>query len=658
MNALSSNLLLLVTTVFCGALLGTAVVRHLAWRYGWVVLPREDRWHKHPTALHGGIGFYPAFVLGTCWVLAQKFDIDWRQISLFEPLEKELGLAIALLVGSLVMLLFGLWDDVKQFRPATKLLCQLTSASVFIFAGGVFPLTGFPVVDIFVTYFWFIGITNAINMLDNMDGLSSGVVIVAGTTLAFLAMPAHGFVRNGPLVIPLSLVFVSALLGFWFHNRPPARIFMGDSGSLFIGYVLAAMAVPSSLNDFWGTHAVGGALGPILALLIPSTVLAVPIFDTTLVTITRKWRAEKASQGGRDHSSHRLVGLGLSEKLTVWVLYSFAIFGGIISILVQRFPEKALPLFGIFVLVLILSGVYLGYVKVRTADPNRLPPVWTPLVTQLLYKRHAAEILLDTVLVMICFDVAYLLRFDGVLSEQTTKVMIGSLPIAVASCLVSFFLAGIYRGQWRLISVSDLPSYAIGTFGGVILSLSIVTLVSRFEAGHSRSAFIIFGLLLFLAVVGARLSFRVFDSLIMRNGKAHNIDGRRPVLIYGAAKAGKILHEEMTSNPEFSERYCAVGFVDDDPNRTGRKLCGIPIKRIEEWVGLHWKEIPEIWISSRFIPDKAAQELLQHWRCDMTVRRAQLRVECIEERRSITNKLSEYSSVVGIDSRNRVSKPS
>jgi FlaA1/EpsC-like NDP-sugar epimerase len=135
------------------------------------------------------------------------------------------------------------------------------------------------------------------------------------------------------------------------------------------------------------------------------------------------------------------------------------------------------------------------------------------------------------------------------------------------------------------------------------------------------------------------------SSLIMRNGKALKRDGRKPVLIYGAAKAGKILHEEMTSNPEFSERYCAVGFVDDDPNRTGRKLCGIPIKGIEEWVSLQWKEIPEIWISSRFIPDKTAQELLQHLRCDITVRRAQLRVECIEEGRSIIQRDRSYPSL-------------
>src|SRR5947209_6228702 len=191
------ELTVVVGLVFICSLLGTAFVRHLARSYGWVALPRKDRWHKHPRALHGGIGFFPAFALGTCWVLAQKFDIDWRQITHLELVEKELGLAIALLVGSLVMFLFGLWDDIKQFRPATKLLCQLTAASLFIFAGGVFPLTGSPVFDIFFTYFWFIGITNAVNMLDNMDGLASGVVIVAGTTLALLAMPGHDFVWNG-----------------------------------------------------------------------------------------------------------------------------------------------------------------------------------------------------------------------------------------------------------------------------------------------------------------------------------------------------------------------------------------------------------------------------------------------------------------------------
>jgi UDP-GlcNAc:undecaprenyl-phosphate GlcNAc-1-phosphate transferase len=570
------ELAFLSIAVFLCALLGTALMRHLAHRNGWVARPRQDRWHRQATALHGGAGFYPAFLIGTCWVLVRGFEIDWAGRNLFESPPEEMRLAIALLGGSLLMFLFGLWDDLKNSRPATKLTCELLAASLFIFAGGMFPLTGSIVLDTLVTYFWFVGVINATNMLDNMDGLSSGVVIISASTLTILAMYGHGFAGNSPLVVPLSMVFVAALLGFWIHNRPPAKIFMGDSGSLFIGYALAAMAVPSSLNDFFGTQAIEGALGPVLVLLIPATVVAIPIFDTTLVTITRKWRAQKASQGGRDHSSHRLVGLGLTEKTTVWVLYTFAAFGGMVAIFMQRFPEQALPLFGIFAIVLVLTGVYLGHVKVETAEQHRLPPAWTPLVTEIFYKRHAAEVLMDTVLIVICFHVAYLLRFDGTLSEATDHAMVFSLPLVVASCLVMFFVAGIYRGQWHLISVSDLPFYAFGVFGGVSLSLAAVTIFTRFEAGHSRSAFMIFGLLLFLAISGSRVSFRLLDSLVHHNGSQRNGQDQRPILIFGAGRTGKIIHEEITFNPVF-KNFQVIGFLDDDPNLKRRAINRVPI---------------------------------------------------------------------------------
>src|SRR5207253_5760429 len=138
-----------------------------------------------------------------------------------------------------------------------------------------------------LTYLWFVGITNAINMLDNMDGLASGVVIIASITLVVLAWPSDGTL---PEAVSLAALLAAAMFGFWWHNRSPAAIFMGDSGSLFSGYVLAALAVPSSLNGFFGLSR-RGALAPILAVLIPVTVLAVPIFDTTLVTVTRRLRA-------------------------------------------------------------------------------------------------------------------------------------------------------------------------------------------------------------------------------------------------------------------------------------------------------------------------------------------------------------------------------
>ena len=356
--------------VFMVSLLGTALMRRLATKYGWMVLPRNDRWTlKKPTALHGGVGFYPAFLFGALVLLSLNFNFwdEWHGTHPHGLGPQELGLAITLLLGSLFMFLFGLWDDLNQARPATKLVFQFIAASAFIYAGGIFPLTDDYIVDVLVTYFWFVGITNSINMLDNMDGLASGVVTLAGLTLVVLALE----VGVTPLVWPnslgvgLGLVFVAAILGFWVHNHPPAKIFMGDSGSLFLGYTLAGMAVPSPLNGFLGIHEGEMFLGSHwLVLIIPATVLAVPIFDTTLVTITRKWRARKASLGGQDHSSHRLVGLGFSEKKTVWLLYAFSALGGIIAVLVQYSPAQALPLLGFFVLVLILTGVYLGNVKV------------------------------------------------------------------------------------------------------------------------------------------------------------------------------------------------------------------------------------------------------------------------------------------------------
>src|SRR5215213_2551034 len=238
-----TELIVVLAIVFVCSILGTALVRYLAGRYGWVVAPRADRWHKQPTALHGGVGFFPAFLLGAVWLVAR--NNRWPDTISFDGFSDEQRLIGALLVGSFLMFLFGLWDDLKQCRPATKLVFQLIAASLFISAGGMFPLTGIHMIDVLVTYFWFVGITNAVNMLDNMDGLASGVVILAGVTLILLAMGVIPLNGKQSFTVSLGLVFVTALLGFWTDNRPPASIFMGDSGSLFIGYGLAALAVPS-----------------------------------------------------------------------------------------------------------------------------------------------------------------------------------------------------------------------------------------------------------------------------------------------------------------------------------------------------------------------------------------------------------------------------
>ena len=470
------------------------------------------------------------------------------------------------------------------------------------------------------------GITNAVNMLDNMDGLASGVVILCGTTVVVLALGVNGFAWDGELAVPLGLCFVAAVLGFWFYNRPPASIFMGDSGSLSIGYVLAALAVPSPLNDSLGLSMEAGTLAPILALVIPATVLAIPIFDTTLVTLTRTWRAQPASQGGRDHSSHRLVGLGLSESTAVWTLYTLSAMGGVLAILMQQFPHQAIPLLGVFLVVLVMSGVYLGRVKVQVADPAQAPPAWTPLVTHFLYKRRAAEVLLDTIFITLCYYSAYLLRFDGQLSEDTARSVLHALPLVVASSLVAIFMAGLYRRQWRLITVADLPRHLFGVVGGTVLSLAVVTLVTRFEAGQSRSAYIIFGLLLFLTMVGARLSFRLLDGLVYRQGVDFENGARTPVLIYGAGKGGKLAYEEIMSQPDLRQ-YMVAGFVDDDPYLDGQSLCGVRVLAPSRWSDESISTPLEIWVSSRAISDARAQMLAHQWNGQARVRRVRVLVD-------------------------------
>jgi len=606
------NLLLLSLLVFLASVAGVGIVRQLAMRYGWVVQPRGDRWHSKATALHGGIGFYPAFLIGLIVSFASYFPHNWLALVSETGWIRE---SIALGVGALLMFILGWLDDLKQYRPATKLLVQLIAASLFIAAGGVIPVTQITILNILITYFWFIGITNAVNMLDNMDGLSSGIVFIAAGTiviLTFLASPT-------PVAIPIALSLMLALLGFWIYNRPPASIFMGDSGSLFIGYVLASLAIPSELNGYFGIE--NTKTISLLALLIPVTVLSVPIFDTSLVTITRKWRAQKASQGGRDHSSHRLVLLGFKEKQVLWALYTIGLFAGLTAVGMQRHVEYSLLLFGGFFILMLLIGVYLVQMTGEIAKNGFVSPNWAQIVKNILYKAYLGMILLDMVVIVLCYYSAYLLRFDGILSSRTLESINQTVPLIIPSCLLAFVISRIYQVQWHFISVSDLARYVFAVAGGVILSLAVVVIFNRFEEGQSRGAHLIFGLLLFLVIVATRLSFRWFDHLL----REIKTESHKPILIYGAGNGGKILLEEILSNPELKV-FAVKGFIDDDSQKTGRQLHGLPIKNMTEWADYVKEVTPEIWLSSKFIPIDKISEFSSQSKTSILIRRMTIKI--------------------------------
>ena len=315
----------------------TPIVIALARRIGAVARPKSDRWHSRPTAMLGGVAIAVS-VAGT--LLA------------FVPLTRDNLVVIA---ASSALFLVGLIDDFLHVRPYQKLIAQLVAAGAVISFGLVLPWTSWPAVNAAITLFWLVGITNAVNMLDNMDGLAAGVSAIAA---AFLGL---NFIANQqPAEAVMLAAFAGAVIGFLVYNHHPASIFMGDCGSMFLGFFLASIALVSGTG--------GGRSRSVVAVLaVPVLVLVVPIFDTTFVTLMRKLAGRAASQGGRDHTSHRLVALGLSEKWAVWMLYAFAAAAGALAMLVRRAP-LTVSVGAIVSFTLVLAFLAIRLARVRVYD--------------------------------------------------------------------------------------------------------------------------------------------------------------------------------------------------------------------------------------------------------------------------------------------------
>ena len=301
--------LALVTTVML-----TPVVRGVALRWNRLSTVSPERWHQRPTPAFGGIAIFVGFAVAlVAQMLLSTGDLSIREVSAraVVPLTHRDGL----LVAAIMIFALGLVDDLVEVRPSTKLIGQLAAASVLLLSGIGVWFTGSYLVDVTVSLFWFIGITNALNLLDNMDGLAGGVGAIAASFLGVNFLLAGDVALAG-----VAFAFAGALVGFLVHNYPPARIFMGDSGSLFTGLVLAGLAF---------SPAPGLSRSLFAVVVVPAIVLAVPILDTTFVTITRLLEGRLISKGGKDHTSHGLVALGISEERVVWLVWGLAVGGGI-----------------------------------------------------------------------------------------------------------------------------------------------------------------------------------------------------------------------------------------------------------------------------------------------------------------------------------------
>ncbi|HKY28588.1 MAG TPA: hypothetical protein VJM12_11680 [Pyrinomonadaceae bacterium] len=572
----------------------TPLVRLLARRLGLIAKPKTDRWHKRPTAMLGGLAIWLATLIAY-FIFVPRTPINWR-----------------IMAASTFLFLVGLVDDLFHIKPYQKLIGQILGAAYVIYYGVSLPWTNSLPLNMALTIFWLIGITNALNLLDNMDGLASGIATIASIFLGL------SFLNTGQLTEALMVfMFAAALVGFLIYNSNPASIFMGDCGSLFIGFFLASTAL---------VNVSGGRSRSFLPVLaVPILVLFIPIFDTTLVTVLRKLSGRSASQGGRDHASHRLVALGMSERSAVWMLYGFAGLSGLLAVLVQRMTlDVSLAAIAGFTILLTLIGVYLAGVKVYDTEEAisvRAKPY--AFLVDLSYKRRIFEVLLDVVLIILAYWAAYALKFGAFSDNPAWKLFLRTLPVLVFVKMATFLAMGVYRGLWRYTSIDDLIVFAKAVIVSSFASVLTILFAFRFE-GFSRTVFLLDGLLMLMFLGGSRMAFRLFRQLVPVSNKR---EGRR-VLIYGAGDGGELLLRELLNNRDL--RYAPVGFLDDDPAKSGKVIHGFKVFAGNGDLTSVCKEneVDELLISASRMPDERVQEIVQLCQgLNIAVRRMRITIE-------------------------------
>ncbi|MFM7469859.1 MAG: glycosyltransferase family 4 protein [Vampirovibrionales bacterium] len=349
----------LAMTIAFSVALGVALwvvpwVRTWALKKAWLDAPGERKIHTAPMCRLGGVGIYAGFMVAAWLSLSVLSWIEpvWLKVQANTPAASLWGLGL----GGLLMFVVGVVDDLKNLPAWVKLIGQIVAVLVAI-AGGVcihsldlpgswvLLLQGFSVP---VTMVWLVGLTNAVNFIDGVDGLASGVGMISTLALVVVAL-----FTGQPVVAVLAVCLMGAILGFWVYNAHPAKLFMGDSGALFIGSMLAMLSVTGIFKT------------PIVVMLLPILILIVPIVDITWATLRRLLKGQSPFVADADHLHHRLLRAGLSQQKTVWVFYGVHFLTGLMT--ACYLGKKYIVLYLILSLSLTMAG-WLGFKTLRQQD--------------------------------------------------------------------------------------------------------------------------------------------------------------------------------------------------------------------------------------------------------------------------------------------------
>jgi len=327
------NILVIIAITFLASLLLVPVAKIVANHVGALDQPDERKVHKKVTPRMGGLAIFASFIIG--YMLYAESSAQM----------------LSILMGGFLIVLTGIFDDINPIKARYKLLLQVISASIVVFYGGLIisEITAFgmffrfdaPVNYIF-TILFIVAIMNTINLIDGIDGLAAGVSSIYFLTIAIIAFILN---KSGGLDTILALIMLGATLGFLTHNFPPAKIFMGDTGSLFLGFMISVIA----LLGFKGTT--------LTSLIVPLLILAIPILDTALAIFRRVLKGESIGSPDKEHLHHQLLKMTSSTQKTVLVIYFVNILFAAVSILYVLGDNQIAMTIYIILMILLLIVV-------------------------------------------------------------------------------------------------------------------------------------------------------------------------------------------------------------------------------------------------------------------------------------------------------------
>lgn len=323
------NLIYIVLLPFIFSLFFTSVVKNIAFHVGALDIPNERKVHKVPMPRLGGIAIFGGFLLGHMIYGSHSIQMN------------------AILIGSFVIIITGMLDDIKPLKPKVKLLGQIIASLILIYYGGfllqevsAFGITiNFSFLAPLVTLFFILGCINCINLIDGIDGLAAGISSIYFLTISIIAVMQGTF----GLELILCLILLGSTLGFLVHNFNPASIFMGDSGSMFLGYMIATIALLGFKNV------------TLTSLIIPLLILAIPILDTLFAIIRRVLRGESISSPDKFHIHHQLLSRNFTQKQTVLIIYLIDILFAAASIIyILKDRTLGYIIYGILIILITL----------------------------------------------------------------------------------------------------------------------------------------------------------------------------------------------------------------------------------------------------------------------------------------------------------------